>query len=124
MNKSIAKLLIAMLFVQLAILAFVYTELNSAREDDARQAHEARKEIRMGQFMACERGKLDRRDNADFQRAHTTYITTVTGAASVKEDVKVAAREAKKTFDRTADSLDARSRIDCAKAYPALEDDE
>jgi hypothetical protein len=66
----------------------------------------------------CERNKLDRSDVAAFQRAQTTYITSVTGAASVHEDVKRAARKAILTFDRTSKGLTARSKIDCKKAFP------
>lgn len=69
--------------------------------------------------QACERGKLDRADNAAGWTAHRVYITHVTSAASVKEDVKSAAREANRTYERISRELTKRARLDCEKAIPA-----
>jgi ribosomal protein S20 len=66
----------------------------------------------------CERTKQDRKDNADFQTAQKTYINKVVLAQSVKADVKAAAKEAIKTFDRTSANLTKRSMIDCHAAFP------
>lgn len=80
--------------------------------------YQGRKNLVVSQRAGCERGKLDRIDNAAFQRAHKLYIDKVVLAASVKEDVKEAAREAVQTYNRTADDLTRRSKINCGKVYP------
>jgi hypothetical protein len=80
--------------------------------------YQGRENLVKSQRAGCKRGKLDRKDNADFQVAQTTYIGKVTGARSVHEDVKSAARQATITFKRTSRSLEGRSHIDCAKAFP------
>lgn len=82
------------------------------------QSYEGRVDIVDRQRTGCERGKRDRVDNAAFQRAHAKYIRVVTGAKSVKEDVKSAAREALQTYDRTSTSLTERAKISCALTYP------
>jgi hypothetical protein len=61
------------------------------------------------QKAGCERGKLDRTDNAAFQRAYVRYNGKVTHAASVHEDVKHAARELRSTVRRTSASLASRT---------------
>lgn len=81
-------------------------------------SYQGRKDIVTSQRAGCERGKLDRRANADFQRAHKVYIDKVVLAQSVKEDVKAAARIAVETYNRTARDLTIRAGIDCNKAFP------
>lgn len=83
--------------------------------------YQGRDNLVQSQRAGCERGKLDRIDNAAFQRAHKKYIDRVVLAQSVKEDVKRAAREAVKTYNKTAASLSKRSKIDCSKAIPKAE---
>lgn len=100
-------LIVIGMLVQLAVIGYVFYSGYQRRVDTVKF-----------QRLACERGKLDRKDNADFQVAHTVYITTVTGAKSVKEDVKRAARTAVVTFNRTSQSLAKRSTIDCTKVFP------
>lgn len=68
---------------------------------------------------ACRDAKSDRIDNAAAWTAHTVYITKVTGAASVKEDVKTAAREAVKTYERVSKNLTKRALVDCDAEHPA-----
>lgn len=68
-----------------------------------------RKDQRDAQVAGCGRGKLDRKDNADFQRAYARYNLAVTSAASVKEDVKTAARQLRVTVKRTSASLASRT---------------
>lgn len=80
--------------------------------------YEGRKTLVTSQRAGCERGKLDRIDNAAFQRAHKVYIDKVVLAQSVKEDVKEAAREAVVTYNRTAESLSQRAKINCQEAFP------
>ena len=105
--SGLVKLIILALFLLLGVTAYVfYTDF------------EGRKDTVTAQRAGCERGKLDRSANAAFQRAHTEYITTVTGAKSVKEDVKKAARKAVITFRRTSQDLSRRAKIKCAKAFP------
>lgn len=103
----VVKLLICGMLAMLVVVAYVfYTDF------------EGRKNTVTAQRAGCERSKLDRTANAAFQRAHTEYITTVTGAKSVKEDVKKAARKAVKTFQRTSKDLSKRAKIKCRKAFP------
>lgn len=73
--------------------------------------------VGLNQRAGCERGKLDRKDNSDFQNAQTTYIDKVVLAKSVRGDVKQAARTAVRTFNRTSESLSRRSKIDCDIAF-------
>ena len=105
--KSIKWILIAIFAVQLGLVAYVFWT-----------SYEGRKDLVAAQKADCERGKLDRIDNAAFQRAHSQYIFSVTEAASVKEDVKRAARKARRTFKRTSGSLTKRSKINCSVAFP------
>ncbi len=81
-------------------------------------SYEGRQAIVKSARQACERAKLDRRDIAASWRAHRDYMEFVTGAASVKADVKSAARKANLTHTRTAVRLTWRSRIDCAADLP------
>lgn len=67
---------------------------------------------------ACRTSKLDRIDNAASWTAHREYIESVVLAASVKEDVKRAARRANRVHRRTARRLTARARVDCAREHP------
>lgn len=103
----IVKVLLIAMLVQLAVISYVFITGYQGRLDTVR-----------AQRAGCERSKLDRKDNADFQVAHRIYIHRVTDADSVKEDVKSAARAAVKTFDRTSASLAERAQIDCSKAFP------
>lgn len=64
-------------------------------------------------YRACEASKDDRIDNAAAWTAHGKYITKVTGAASVREDVKSAARMANRTYQRISRSLTSRARVSC-----------
>lgn len=106
-GQRVVQVVVIGMLVQLAVIGYVFYSAY-ARRVDATKNNRA----------ACERNKLDRTDVADFQKAQTVYITSVTGAASVKEDVKRAARKAILTFDRTSQGLTERSKIDCTKAFP------
>lgn len=105
--RLLAILVVVGMVVQLGVIAYVGYSF-----------YDGRKTTVENQRAGCERSKKDRTDNADFQKAHSTYIRKVTRASSVKEDVKEAAREARKTFKRTSKSLAKRSKIDCAEAFP------
>lgn len=104
---GLAKLVVVGMLVMLGVTAYVFYTDYAGRVNSV-----------TAQRAACERGKLDRNSNAAFQRAHTEYITTVTGAKSVKEDVKKAARKAVKTFRKTSQELSERAKIKCAQAIP------
>lgn len=106
-GRSLVRLILIGMAVQLIVIFYVGWESYAGRVN-----------LVKSQRAGCERGKLDRTDNADFQRAHTKYITSVTDAASVKEDVKSAAREAVQTFRRTSEELTQRAHIICADVYP------
>lgn len=105
---------LAIVAITLFVLGLGYSTWNSyARSKTQRDV----------QVAGCERGKVDRRDSRDgqkatanFKRAYVTYNKAVTGAASVKEDVKGAARvlrvtvkDSLKTLDRTSKSLASRT---------------
>lgn len=106
-GKQLVLLVVLLMVLQLGFVSYGFFRFYDSRSDlvDAQRG-------------ACERAKKDRKDNAAFQNAHTKYITKVTGAKSVKEDVKSAAREAVKTFRRTSSSLQDRSEIDCIVEFP------
>lgn len=106
-TQMIAKLILIGFFVLLSVLGYVFVSSHNTNGDVVDNSR-----------AGCQRSALDRKDNADFQRAQSKYIRKVTNAASVKEDVKKAAREARKTFRRTAKSLVNRSKINCKKAFP------
>ena len=106
-GEKIVKLLLAGMLCMLLVVVYVFYA-----------GYEGRQALVTNQRAGCERGKLDRIDNAAFQRAHKVYIDKVVLAASVKEDVKEAAREAVETYNRTSASLAARSKINCQKAFP------
>jgi hypothetical protein len=104
---NVVRIVVIGMVIQLGVISYVFYS-----------AYERRVDMTANTRAGCERNKLDRSDVAAFQRAQTTYITSVTGAASVHEDVKRAARKAILTFDRTSKGLTARSKIDCKKAFP------
>lgn len=103
LTKLIVMLLVCMLFV----VAYVFYS-----------GYQGRKDLVTSQRAGCERGKLDRIDNAKFQKAHRKYINKVVLAKSVEEDVKEAAREAVMTYNKTAKRLSKRSKINCQLAIP------
>lgn len=103
----LVKMIIIGMIVQLSVVGFV-----------AYSSFKDRGDLVHAQRRACERGKLDRTDNADFQVAHKKYIDKVVLAQSVKEDVKKAARDAVKIYNRTSADLAKRARIRCAEAFP------
>jgi len=106
-GENIVKLLIGGMICMLLVVGYVFI-----------QGYQGRQTLVESQRSGCERGKLDRIDNAAFQKAHKTYIDKVVLAQSVKEDVKQAAREAVETYNKTAASLASRSKINCHKAFP------
>lgn len=100
-------LIVIGMIVQLAVIGYVFYA-----------SYQGRVNTVTAQRAGCARAKLDRTDNADFQTAQKVYIIKVTDANSVKEDVKRAAREAIKTFNRTSARLTKRSKLVCARAFP------
>lgn len=104
---KLIKLLLIVMGMQLFIVGYTFYT-----------GYQGRKTTVRNQRAGCERGKLDRADNAAFQRAHKLYIDKVVLAKSVEEDVKAAARTAVETYNKTAASLTLRSQINCAKAFP------
>lgn len=105
--KALVKLLIVGMVAQLLVVGYVFY-----------QGYHGRVALVISQRAGCERGKLDRIDNAAFQRAHRKYIDRVVLAQSVKEDVKEAAREAVATYNQTAADLTKRSKINCMRVFP------
>jgi hypothetical protein len=104
---NLARLILLGMFVQLLVIGYVFF-----------QAYDQRVTLVDSQRHGCERGKLDRKDNADFQTAQTNYILVLTDTTSVGKDVKDAANVANKTYLRTSKSLTERSKIDCKEAFP------
>jgi hypothetical protein len=81
-------------------------------------SYQARLEIVKTQRVGCERGKKDRAANAAAWTAHSVYITKVTAAKSVQEDVKRAARIASRTYVGVSADLRRRAALSCKTAYP------
>jgi hypothetical protein len=106
-GRGLVVLVMIGMLVQLGVIVYV-----------AKNGHDGRVNLIHASRAGCERSKLDRQDNADFQKAQSTYIRKVVLAQSVKPDVKQAARTARKTFKRTSASLSVRAQIDCKKAFP------
>lgn len=106
-GERLTKLVLACMVCMVLVVAYVWYS-----------NYQGRQALVQSQRAGCERGKLDRIDNAAFQRAHKIYIDKVVLAQSVKEDVKKAARDAVKTYNRTAASLSRRSKINCRKEIP------
>jgi hypothetical protein len=107
MLGKLATLVIILLLVQVTMVIWVNNEAN-----------EGRSALVDSQRDGCERSKLDRKATSNFQNTHSEYIRKVTGAASVKEDVKEAAREALKVYRKTSASLNSRANINCKEAFP------
>lgn len=103
----LVKMIIIGMIVQLTVVGFV-----------AYSTFDDRSDLVNAQRAGCERSKLDRKDNADFQVAHKRYIDKVVLAQSVKEDVKQAARDAVRTYNRTSADLAARAKLKCAVLFP------
>jgi hypothetical protein len=106
-ERTLAQLVVICLLLQLVVIGYVFYS-----------SYQGRVDVVNAQQRGCARNKLDRSDNAAFQQAQATYITKVTAAKSVHEDVKRAAREAVVTFNRTSAGLTKRAGIDCLKAFP------
>src|SRR4051812_48597046 len=106
---ALGRLIIIGMVVQLVVISYVFY-----------QSYQGRADVVDNQRAGCERGKLDRQDNADFQRAHAEYIRKVVLAESVKQDVKDAAYTALNTFARTSASLTKRAKINCEDVYPKV----
>lgn len=77
-----------------------------------------RQGLRTSNIKACGQAKEDRKDIAESLTAHKLYIEKVVLAQSVKEDVKIAARKANTTHERTAHRLTQRAKINCIKENP------
>lgn len=106
-GHSLTKLLVLVLCAQVALLCYDFYSNYKGRQD-----------LVTAQRAGCERGKRDRAANAEFQRAHTIYITGVTDAPSVHKDVKELAKTAVEVYRRTSAVLTKQSHIDCTKAFP------
>lgn len=108
-GKGLVWLMLIGMFVQCCVIGYVVYS-----------GYEGRQSLVEYSRTACsDRGKVANKANADFQNAHTKYITKVIfESPSVKADVKGHAREAVKTFNRTSAILTKLSKVDCTKAYP------
>ena len=106
-DRSLAQLVLIGMAVQIVVIAYI------AYENWQGRVHTV-KDVRAG----CERIKEDRRDNAGFQRAQTTYIYRVSESPNAPPDVTKAASEALGELDRRATRLEKRSKIKCEEVYP------
>lgn len=70
------------------------------------------------QRAGCERGKLDRADNARSWRASATADLIVSKDPNQPEQTRRARALSAAVHDRTATDLERRARIDCAKVFP------
>lgn len=69
------------------------------------------KRLRESQLAGCERGKLDREDNARAFASMAVYYNGVTKAVSVKSDVKRIARKVQQQLEKSARHLASRILI-------------
>lgn len=104
---NLGRLIILGMFIQLLVIGYVFF-----------QGYDQRVTLVESQRRGCERGKLDRKDNADFQTAQTDYITVLSNTTSVGKDVKEAANTANQTYKRTSASLAERAKTKCEDVYP------
>lgn len=101
-------ILIGML-VQLSVIIYVYWS-----------QYEGRKEIVTNLRAGCERGKLDRADNARIALANATNWHKAAEIRQASGDISIAvtyALNAQKQ-ESVSLSLQKRAHIECAKAYP------
>jgi hypothetical protein len=108
-GQGLVWLILIGMFVQCCVIGYVMYSSYSGRKD-----------LVSFNRTACEnRGRVANQANADFETAHTKYITKVIfDSPSVKADVKGHAREAVKTFNRTSAILTDLAHVNCRKAYP------
>lgn len=104
----LVKFVITFMILQVIFTGYVFYQSYTGRNHDITTQREACKN----------RGHTSNLANADFQTAHTTYISKVVLASSVHEDVKQAARTAIETFKRTSGILRDLAAQDCNKVYP------
>jgi hypothetical protein len=104
---NLGRLILLGMFVQVLVIGYTFYD-----------SHQGRVNLVNTQRKGCERSKLDRQDNADFQVAYTKYVNTLKAAGEVPKEVRAAAKEANKTYQRTAQSLTERSKINCKEVYP------
>lgn len=74
------------------------------------QSYYGRKDLVNSQRSGCERGKLDRNDNAKGWRS----AEAARRASGTPSDLRAAAQ-----YDRIASSLEHRAGIDCDKVFPS-----
>lgn len=118
--RSLAKLVLACLVLELIGLGYVFY-----------QSYQGRSELVSDNRAACERGKKDRKANAEgWRTAETARLSTVAEQLDIsfaqakaleKHELTpddppdlVAARK----YDKIARGLEKRSKIDCADAFP------
>jgi hypothetical protein len=91
----LGKLIIIGMAVQLMVIGYVFYQSYKGREDVVLNAR-----------AGCERGKIDRADNAEGWR--------------IAEDARRAAGQidVANKYDRIASSLESRSRINCSDKFP------
>jgi hypothetical protein len=107
------------LLTMVAVVGVVLTRNQAAH--DVAQATYTQNITRWHELQqGCARSKTDRTSIAWALRAQSTYLNHVLAAASVKADVKRAARAAQRTFDASASGLESRTgtKLVCAHVYP------
>jgi hypothetical protein len=92
---NLALLVLVAMIVQLFVISYVFY-----------QSYQGRLEVVYAQRIGCERNKLDRNDNAAGWRI-------AEAARRAEGQIGVANQ-----YAHIASGLEARSRIDCVKAYP------
>lgn len=78
------------------------------------QSYQGRVEIHQAQIAGCQRGKLDRADNALGWRTAQEARD-----AAYKLDHRASDLFAAQRYDAIATELERRSAIDCSKAFPS-----
>lgn len=133
MGRKLVRLVIGCLCMVLLLVGLVFWYGHEARSDLATSEERARAALVASQRAGCERGKLDRRVNANgWRTAQAARLRSLASEldisyASVQQLVAsdptpedpgdlVAARK----YNKLASELEARSRIDCRLVYPQI----
>jgi hypothetical protein len=105
------------------VMLVIGVRLNEAqsRHADAQAAYAQDVQAWGTKLAGCERSRSSNRDNAQGWTAHVQYVSSVTQAASVKEDVKRAARREIARLEVVAARLRDRASVSCRVEYPQPE---
>lgn len=130
-GSKIMKMMISGLVLLLALTAVVFAQSYFGRKNLEKAEKQARADLVASQRAGCKRSKLDRGDNAlGWRTAQAARM------ASLAEDLNIPLKEvealipqpakkddppdltAVRRYNKIAQGLEKRSKINCAKAFP------